>query len=453
MKQLIIIISLLTSLQLNAQLQITNGAEIKMTGTAILSLQDIDFVNDGIFDQAAGTVHFSGNTNTTISGTQTIRFNILEVAKGTNNRLLLQRNINADNQISFITGYLDLNGFNISLAPTALLIGEMESSRITGTTGGYIEIINTLNAPSAINPGNLGATVTSAANMGSTVIRRGHQSQVNGAGAGNSIHRYYDITPATNTGLNATFRFKYFDTELNGLTENTLMLWKSINNTNWTNENFTTRDLFTNYVEKTGITGFSRWTLSSPGNALPVNGLVLNGQWQNNNARLRWKTETEINNHHFTVQRHYQNGQQQFSTVATVPTQHSGGSSVSTTWYDYTDATVSATQGYIYYRIRQVDVDSRFSFSNTIRLSPDGVLLFIDKTYPTKVQSQLNIQTGNAPLNKMTVTIHDMAGRLVLQKTVSYQSQQLPLPVISNGIYHLKIQSGTWEYKSSLIKQ
>ena len=163
--------------------------------------------------------------------------------------------------------------------------------------------------------------------------------------------------------------------------------------------------------------------------------------------------QTEINNHHFTVQRYYQNGQQQFSNVATVPTQHSGGNSVSSTWYDYTDATVSATQGSIYYRIQQVDVDSRFSFSNTIRFSPDGVLLFIDKTYPTIVQSQLNIQTGNAPLNKMTVTIHDMAGRLVLQKTVPYQSQQLPLPVISNGMYHLKIQSGTWEYKSSLIKQ
>jgi Secretion system C-terminal sorting domain len=453
MKQIIIISLLVTTLQLNAQLHITNGAEIKMTGTAILSLQDIDLVNEGIFNQAEGTVHFSGNTNTNISGTQTTGFNILEVAKGINNRLLLQRNINADNQISFITGYLDLNGFNISLAPNALLIGEAESSRIVGATGGYIEIINTLNAPSAINPGNLGAILTSAVNMGSTIIRRGHQSQVNGAGGGNSVNRYFDITPANNTGLNATFRFKYFDTELNGLAENTLTMWKSNNTTSWTNENFTSRDLFTNYVEKTGVAGFSRWTLSSPGNALPITGLVLSGQWQNNAAKLRWKTETEINNHHFTVQRYYQNSQHQFSDVAIIPTKHSGGNSVSTTWYDYTDVTAAATQGSVFYRIQQVDINTRFSFSNTIRLSPNGVLLFIDKVYPTVVQSQLNIQIGNAPLNKITVTIHDMAGRLVLQKTVPYQSQQLALPAISNGMYHLKIQSGTWEYKSSFIKQ
>lgn len=37
-----------------------------------------------------------------------------------------------------------------------------------------------------------------------------------------------------------------------------------------------------------------------------------------------------------------------------------------------------------------------------------------------------------------------MAGSLVLQKIVPYQSQQLPLPAISNGMYHLKIQSGIW---------
>lgn len=453
MKQFIIIILLFTSLRLNAQLYITNGAEIKMTGAAILSLQDISLINEGAFNQTEGTVRFTGNTNTDISGSQNIHFNIIEVAKGTNNRLLLQRAINADNQINFITGYLDLNGFTISLAHTALLINEMESSRITGTAGGYIEIINTLNAPSAINPGNLGAILTSAANMGSTVIRRGHQSQVNGAGTGNSIHRYYDITPTTNTGLNASLRFQYFDAELNGLAENALMMWKSINNTSWTNEGFTTRDGTINYVEKTSIPGFSRWTLSSPGNALPVTGLVLSGQWQNNAAKLRWKTETEINNHHFTVQRYYQNNQQQFSDIATVTTQHSGGNSANTTWYEYTDASASAIQGSIFYRIQQVDIDTRFSFSNTIRLSPDGVLLFIEKTYPAIVQSQLNIQTGNAPLSKMTVTIHDMTGKLVLQKTVPYQSQQLTLPAISNGMYHLKIQSGTWEYKSSLIKQ
>jgi hypothetical protein len=66
-----------------------------------------------------------------------------------------------------------------------------------------------------INPGNLGAFITSAANVGVVTIRRGHVSQ-SGAGLASSINRYYSITAENNTNLNATLRLKYFDAELNG---------------------------------------------------------------------------------------------------------------------------------------------------------------------------------------------------------------------------------------------
>ena len=62
------------------------------------------------------------------------------------------------------------------MQPAALLQGEMERSHIIGATGGYVQIIMPLNAPAASNPGNLGATITSNKNLGSTIIRRGHVS-------------------------------------------------------------------------------------------------------------------------------------------------------------------------------------------------------------------------------------------------------------------------------------
>lgn len=436
-------------------LKIDPGAVLKTTGGVTVTLHDINLVNDGTINQSAGEgiFRFSGTANNTISGVNALLFDILQIAKTGVAKISLQQNIAIGSGITFTSGLIDLNNNNIFLQPAALLNGESETSRIIGPVGGYVEITNTLNAPSAINAGNLGAIITSGTNLGATTIRRGHLSQTNGTGAGNSIHRYYDISPANNTGLNATLRFQYFDAELNGLAENILLLWKSVNTTSWNNEGFTTRDDINNYVEKTGITDFSRWTLSSPGNPLPVTGFVLSGQWQNNGAKLSWKTETEINNDHFTIQRYYQAGQQQFTDVATVPTQHIGGNSTHTTSYDYFDSAVSSSLGSVFYRIRQTDIDSRFTFSNTIRITPDGMLLFINKVYPTIVQSQLNIQVGNAPLDKITITIHDMAGKLIMQKTMSYQSQQVQLPVISSGMYHLKIQCGQWEYKSSFVKQ
>ncbi len=439
--------------RLSAQLQITGGAEIKLTAGALLALKDIDLVNEGTFDQTEGTVRFTGNANTNISGSQPIRFKMLEIDKAASFKVLLQRPVNVDQQIGFVSGLLDLNGYNITLSPTALLLGETENNRITGTNGGYVEIINTLNAPSSQNPGNLGVILTSAANLGSTTIRRGHQSQVNVFGQGNSILRYYDILPSNNNALNATLRFHYFDAELNALPEPILTQWKRINNTTWTDQGFTNRDQVTNYVEKTGIMDFSRWTLTSSGNPLPVAGLELQGEWHNNSARLRWKTTTEINNHHFNIQRYYQNGQQQFTDIASEPTRHIGGNSTGVTWYSHTDATAQATQGFIFYRIQQVDIDNRISFSNTIRISPGGPMLFIDKVYPTIVQNSLYIQTGNAPVEKMTITLHDMSGRSIMWKLAAYQSQQLELPFMSHGAYLLKVQSGEWEFKGKIFKQ
>jgi hypothetical protein len=169
--------------------------------------------------------------------------------------------INVISGINFTSGLFNLNNNTILLFPNGLLNGESETSRLYDANGGYIEITTTLNAPSSVNPGNLGAMISSLQNLGSTTIRRGHQSQAL-PGTGSSILRYYDILPSDNKSLDATLRFHYFDAELNGYDENTMVMWKSPDNINWSNESYTTRNTTSNYVEKTSIADFSRWTLS-----------------------------------------------------------------------------------------------------------------------------------------------------------------------------------------------
>jgi hypothetical protein len=259
-----VLVLLFTSLQLflSAQLVITNGAVFKLTGDATLTLQDMDLLNNGDFNQTAGTVRFTGTGNNSISGTALTRIHIMQMAKTGVAQVQLQRTLNINSLLSFTSGIVNLNNNNIELEPTALLSGETESSRITGTTGGYIQIISTLNAPASANPGNLGAVITSSQNLGSTTIRRGHAAQSNDVGGRPSINRYFDITPTNNAGLNATLRINYFDAELNGRTEAWLGLWRSNDNINWTPFLYSSRDAAANFVQQTGINSFSRWTLS-----------------------------------------------------------------------------------------------------------------------------------------------------------------------------------------------
>ncbi|HEY6435940.1 MAG TPA: T9SS type A sorting domain-containing protein, partial [Ignavibacteriaceae bacterium] len=85
--------------------------------------------------------------------------------------------------------------------------------------------------------------------------------------------RYYDIEPSNNSGLNATFRFYYDESELNGIPEANLRLFKSPDGSDnsWSAE-YGTVNSAANYVENGGVNDFSYWTLGDSDNPLPVDG-------------------------------------------------------------------------------------------------------------------------------------------------------------------------------------
>ena len=259
---LLLPISWLITCKLTAQLYISSGTDCYVQGNLPIVLQDMDFANNGNFNHSGGLIRFSGSLNSLIGGEGVIFFNNLEVAKENNKLLLLNKHIIVRNEVKFISGLIDLNGFNLNLDSYGFLSNESETNRIIGANGGIVRISTILNAPIAVNPGNLGAVISSSKNLGTVTISRGHQPQpVNGAGT-SSINRYFDISPSVNKNLDATFRFQYFDAELNGFDENQLEMWRKHNGPKWMKEEFTTRNSVDNYVEKTGIRSFSQWTLS-----------------------------------------------------------------------------------------------------------------------------------------------------------------------------------------------
>jgi hypothetical protein len=246
-----------------ASLQATPGATIKTANNSFIVLDNMHLVNNGSFVQVAGdgTIKFTGNADVNISGGSVAIFDKLNIAKTTNFKVALQQNVNVVGQVNFTSGLLDLNNSVLNLGTTGTVNGEAETSRIFSFGNGYVQVINLLNMPVSANPGNLGAIITSTKNLGSVTIRRGHLAQINVSGTTPGILRYYDILPAIDNGLKATLRFQYFDAELNGLNESTLELWKQ-DKKGWTNVSFTSRSAVDNYVEKTGISALSRWTLS-----------------------------------------------------------------------------------------------------------------------------------------------------------------------------------------------
>src|SRR5690606_1462662 len=125
-----------------------------------------------------------------------------------------------------------------------------ETSHIIGPLGGEVTVTVPLNAPSSVNAGNLGAVISSVQNLGEVLIKRGHRAIT--LTNGQSIQRSYVITPSNNGGLDATLRLRYLDSELNGLPEGDLGLWRSVDGLRGDYENFSGRDASQNYVDRTG---------------------------------------------------------------------------------------------------------------------------------------------------------------------------------------------------------
>jgi hypothetical protein len=403
----IITILLFYTTGIQAQLFVQSGAVIKTTGNAVITLQDMDLVNNGTVSQlpGEGKFVFTGTADNSISGSSNPLFDIFEIAKTGTAKISLLQNINIGTTLNFTSGLINLNSNTIYLQPTALLIGENENSRITGTTGGYVEITNTLNAPPAINPGNLGAIITSAQNLGSTTIRRGNTSQVNASSTGSSIFRYYDILPANNTALNASLRFNYFDAELNSIAENNLTLWKSNNNTTWFNMGYAVRDAVANYVGQSGLADFSRWTLSSINNPLPVHFILFNIACTGNGVSVNWKTAQEQNSDHFEIERS-EDGIH-FNTINNTPA--AGNSSIEKAYF-YTDNNVSPNT--IFYRIAEIGTDGRKQYTAVNRIQC-GAVNDEPKIWPNPVQQILFVNINTATASALSIKIFDSKGALV----------------------------------------
>ena len=370
MKKFLILYKLLfVSLVAHCQLNIGTGAQWVNSGNTSVVLQDMNLVNDGSIIAGTGSFKFTGSQNSSISGNSLPLFNILEISKSNNAKILLNRNINVGALINFVSGQLDLNNNNIIMLPTANIASESENNRIIGPNGGFVEITQDMNAPASVNAGNLGATILSSANLGSVTIRRGHLPQT-GTGLTNSTNRYYLITPTNNSNLNTTLRFRYFDAELNGQNENSLVIYQSNNSgTDWNNLSKSSNNINANYVEKTAIASLALQTLANNNvqQADGVTGLVFTGQRKKTTeVTLKWTSETETNMSGYQVQRKLDN-EADFTDRAFVSTLAPGGNSISFLSYQNIDA--NSFTGISHYRLKIMTTNNTFTYSNVISVA------------------------------------------------------------------------------------
>ena len=270
MKQYIYGIALLTITGLlphfgqSQGLYIGPGVHLVMNDSPSLVLNDAGLTNNGSFDAGRSNILFMGNAataNSFVGGSIPVSFYHIIVGKSSND-VELDNNTFVTGSITLNSGNLQLNNYLLDLGSSGSITGERTDSRITGPTGGAIKITALLNAPMAVNPGNIGVELTSPANLGSTVITRAHVEQTYSSGE-TSIQRNFDIVPENNGGLQATLRFLYLDGEMAGKNKNELTVFSKEEPYNeWRVLGNNGSDPVANWVIKNNIDQLHRFTLA-----------------------------------------------------------------------------------------------------------------------------------------------------------------------------------------------
>jgi len=441
-----------------AQLYVQSGATLYIGGTITLHNEDIvrsSGAGAAISFEPGTNVIFTGNADNIINGH--IDFLNMEIAKeGTHQVSLRDFNGELQRQLVFTSGLLNLNNQTLHIASTGMLINENENSRIIGSAGGVVQTTLTLNQPTAVNPGNIGVTITSTKNLGEVVISRTYMDPY--PVSSNSIKRYYSIhftDPANDNNLDATIRLSYLDAELNGTDETKLVHWKREEFSDaWMQPGSTaniTRNTDENWVQLTHIASLSNWTLAESSVALPVEYTFFRVGCADNAPIINWQTATEINTDHFEIQRSV-NG----ANWTTIATQKAAGQSRTLQDYSYTDR-AQVSSGKVFYRILSVDKDGRKKYTEAKSSACGSTENW--HAWPNPVQQQLYIRLTTEEAYKTSMQLFDNRGTLVRQwqKSLARGVNQFTVDMqdLAAGTYHLIIiRNDNREQKiAEIIKQ
>ena len=430
----------------NAQgiFRLSPGTEMLVNNNVRIVLNNTSFENNGNIGIASTSRFiFTGNSAIEgINGTQNILFGELEINKPAG-ILQLNRFVNIFSSVTFTAGNIDLNGKALILVadPNGQLIGEHDNSRIIGNSG-FVRKLATLNAPANNNPGNIGVSITSAANLGSTFIERYHYTI-----GGNNVRRIFKIIPTNNTSLNATLRFKYMDAELGGLDENLLTIWKSTTGTGgWSNQGGLA-DPVQNTVTVNGINDFNWFAIAPSNAALPVTLSSFIASCNNGGVLVNWGTSQEANTDFFEIQSSL-NG----SNWSAIAQSKANGNSTTPTSYQYKDVNA----GRKYYRLRIVDKDGKYSYSSiqAVNCGTRNWELFV---YPNPARDIIELTINGVNRHSLPVKIINAAGQLVWQQQVTLTNQYgkltIPIAHLRSGIYFIRVDDEQYKRTITISKQ
>jgi len=164
---------------------------------------------------------------------------------------------------------------------------------------------------------------------------------------------------------------------------------------------------------------------------------------------LEWTTASELNNNGFEIERSVDG-----NTFVTIGFVDGKGTSTETNYYSFADHSLFTEHQTIYYRLKQVDFDGTFSYSNTVEVQFNLLTDFVlNQNYPNPFNPSTTI-TYTIPSDEFVdLRVYNMLGKEIAilemeQKSAGSYKVNFNASDLPNGVYFYSIKAG--EFASTM---
>jgi hypothetical protein len=185
---------------------------------------------------------------------------------------------------------------------------------------------------------------------------------------------------------------------------------------------------------------------------LPVTEMELSGERINETTvKLTWKTETEIDNLGFYIERTFD------PASAYISRDFVAGAGTSYTTLNYLRNDPNDFDGITYYRLRQVDLNGQFKYSNVVPVTgyamKPGITVLPN---PGNNSQTIFGLTGFRANEIIDISITDVPGRTVARKRITALQSRYFIPLssigkLSSGYYYIIMQNKEKKVYASFV--
>jgi hypothetical protein len=276
----------------------------------------------------------------------------------------------------------------------------------------------------------------------------------------NAFNCYWRIEPSTTPSGMSYRPTLYFSDALLGAVPSTTDLRMAKNSgltpniNNWscacsgTTVNATTRT----FVPTTPYTSFSIFTGTDINAPLPVELLSFTATKQDKDILLQWQTASEKNTERFDIERSY-NGKDFEYTGKTVSAADMSNTLRS---YNAIDEEYARTAAIVYYRLKIVDYDGFFEYSNIAVVTNNTVKQTSAVIHPNPFGNSTKLTLQNATSGSIEITIIDLAGNQLYAQIHDLKNPEEEIKIdtefLKSGTYVLRIVSAQESITTKLIR-